>query len=167
MAPVGRLALAKVSVSPSGSDPVAMNVSARPSSTLRAPIVFSTGGRLMLPTVIVKVSESVCGGLPLSVTVIVTPLWLPVCPAVGVHEKAPAEVNLAPTGKLPAENVSTLESGSVAVALNASNCPTLVVCAPMGASTGGWLAPRTVIVNCALALCGGLPLSVTVIVTLG
>ena len=110
-----------------------MVVNARvcPSFTVLAPIGAKTGGRLTVvpvPTVIVKVSESVCAGVPLSVTVTVT-LEFPV--AVGVQLKTPVGVRVAPVGRLPAEKVRALHVGSVAVAVNVNSWPTVAVLAPI------------------------------------
>ena len=71
VAPVGRFALLKVSASPSASLAVIAIISVCPTLSVRLPIGLglNTGGRLTLPTVIVKVSEAL--NAP-SLTLIVT-----------------------------------------------------------------------------------------------
>ena len=72
LAPLGSVELENTSRSPSGSLAVRAIVSSCPSATARLPGFVSTGGRLTLPTVMVKASKSLATGLPLSVTVMVT-----------------------------------------------------------------------------------------------
>ena len=73
MAPVGRFEPAKVTPSPSGSVALIGIVFNWPSvAVCDAPTAPSTGGRLTLPTVMVTTSKSLCAGIPLSVTVMVT-----------------------------------------------------------------------------------------------
>ena len=88
-----------------GSVAVAVNVIALPGAPDLLPIVPSTGGWLAVDavTVMVTVSESLSGGVPLSATTTVT---VKVPEVVGVQLKAPVEpLIVAPAGAPVSENV--------------------------------------------------------------
>jgi hypothetical protein len=92
----------------------------------------------------------------------------PTWPTVGVHAKTPVALPIeAPAGK-PAskENVNPFAgtSASVAVAVNVTATPAVVVLFPMGATTGATLTSFTVTMMVSAALNGGSPLSVARIV---
>src|SRR5688572_15021586 len=96
-----------------------------------------------------NVSESLAGGLKLSLTWTVTALLPGSCVTLGVQVKRPSVVMLAPWGA-PAPRVKVRicggESGSVAVVAKLSNVPGLTVLLPIAASTGGELE-RTMMVT--------------------
>ena len=86
--PVGRFPAEYVSVSPSGSVAVTVNVSSESSSTLFAPMLSSTGASFtgVIVTVTVAVFESVVPSLTLKVKV-----SIPLAFSFGVYMKAPVD----------------------------------------------------------------------------
>ena len=72
VAPLGRFPATNVNGSSSGSAAVIINVQGWFSVAVKFPRGLMTGDRFTLPTVMVTVSESLRGGVPLSVTVKMT-----------------------------------------------------------------------------------------------
>src|SRR5437762_1704263 len=94
---------------------------------------------------------------------------MPICPSDGVHMKAPVpQVIVAPGGEPESSEKQSVLGGisaSVAVAVRARVDPAVTVLLPIGVRTGAWFTSFTVTVNVSKSLCGGVPLSVTRIVT--
>src|SRR5438105_2802985 len=109
LAPVGTFVAAKLNASSEGRRVVIVIDNGWAAVAVRLPIGASTGGRLTLPTVIVKVSEALSGGMPASVTVTVTekfPVWF----EPGVQSKAAVPLwlstKLAPVGTFVAAKLN-------------------------------------------------------------
>ena len=96
----------------------------------------STGGGLKV-TLMAMISESVCVGASLSVTMTRTLYTVPACAALGVQVNTPPVVMLAPAGApAPRLNVTGPPSGSVAVAVKVKVAPSVMVLPPIVPSTG-------------------------------
>src|SRR6266576_2389466 len=105
----------------SGSLAELVKVNKAPSSTTLSPIGANMGNEFTSFTTIETVWVALMGGEPLSVTTMVIALVLGPCASVGIQEKTPCVVMLAPDGMLPVKvQVSAWfgRSESVAVTVN-------------------------------------------------
>src|SRR5262245_14415581 len=125
-----------------------VSATASPSETeAGAPRMLTVGGRLF--TVILTGCAAESGGAPLSVTNTLK-VTLPPLPSSGVQANSPVAGSMAaPAGAPAREKASPLagRSGSLAAAVKVTVAPSSTVRSGIGASAGGRLTSRTVIVK--------------------
>src|SRR5512147_2481913 len=149
----GRFAAENVTGFPSGSDPLTVNRSCFPGSTVWPVMGTITGGLLAaagLTIIVATVPAASCPSLMVKVTLKV-PDWL----GRGTQRKVlEAGSKLAFAGSPDAEYVTGFPSGSDPLTVNRSCFPVSTVCAGIGAITGGLLttAGVTTIVATVLAV---------------
>src|SRR5204863_5445736 len=153
----------------SASVAVAVRARVDPAVTVLLPIGVRTGAWFTSFTVTVNVSKSLWGGLPLSVTRTVIGRLPGPCASDGVQLNAPVDAPMVAPAGAPASSEKLRMSpafGSVAVAVKVRSASSFTVLFPIADRTGAWPAPSAgTIVIVSKSLSGGVPLSVTRIVT--
>src|SRR2546422_1169191 len=126
-----------------------------PSSIDLSPMLASVGAEFTSLTMIERVCVALIGGAPLSVTTTLMAFVLGPCASVGVQEKTPPLLMLAPGGTLPAKlkvSVWLGRSESVAVTVKGNSVPSSTVWLAILGMTGATFTSLTIIVIVSEAL---------------
>src|SRR6185503_12552275 len=137
------------------------------SATVRFVCAGSTGALFTSVTTTVKLFVALRDGVPLSLTIVVIAFVLGPCVSVGVQVMIPFASITAPDGGLTKEYIRTLAglSESIPVLVTVNDVSSATVRLVWAMRAGALFTSVTTTVKLFVALSGGLPLSVTIVLS--